>query len=179
MAILNLPIMKKILTSFMLLLTLYIGAQHDPMVQQTIKTVLMQNQNQLLQLAEAFDTSQYNYTPMEGVNTVGEVLLHVAGANYFLGSKMGFTPPDEVDLMNLNSINGKENIIKALKESMVFAQNCIEQVEVSQLNHEVDFGFTKANLLGGLLMIMEHNGEHKGQLIAYARSNGIVPPWSR
>jgi len=43
---------------------------------------------------------------------------------------------------------------------------------------EVHFGFAKMNRLSGLLVILEHNGEHKGQLIAYARSNGIVPPWS-
>ena len=39
--------------------------------------------------------------------------------------------------------------------------------------------FMKSNKLGGLLAIMEHNGEHKGQLIAYARTNGVVPPWSK
>jgi len=47
------------------------------------------------------------------------------------------------------------------------------------LNEEVDFGFAKMNKMGGLLAMMEHNGEHKGQLIAYARSNGVVPPWSK
>ena len=47
------------------------------------------------------------------------------------------------------------------------------------LGDEVDLGFMKTNRLSALLVVLEHTGEHKGQLIAYARSNGVVPPWSR
>jgi uncharacterized damage-inducible protein DinB len=103
----------------------------------------------------------------------------VAGGNYFLASKLGFAPPEDVDVMALSKITGKENIIAALKKSNDFALDIITKVEDGALNEEVDFGFMKANKLGGLLAIMEHNGEHKGQLIAYARSNGVVPPWSK
>ncbi|HAF79229.1 MAG TPA: DinB family protein, partial [Maribacter sp.] len=76
-------------------------------------------------------------------------------------------------------ITGKENIIAALKKSNEFVLNNITKVEDGTLDEEVDFGFMKSNKLGGLLAIMEHNGEHKGQLIAYARTNGVVPPWSK
>jgi len=110
---------------------------------------------------------------------VGEALLHVAGGNYFLASKLGFAPPEDVDMMAIGKITGKDNIIAALKKSNEFVLEKIAMVEDGQLNEEVDFGFAKMNKLGGLLMIMEHNGEHKGQLIAYARSNGVVPPWSK
>ena len=54
----------------------------------------------------------------------------------------------------------------------------VTKVESGEFGEEVDFGFAKFNKLAGLLVIMEHNGEHKGQLIAYARSNDVVPPWS-
>jgi len=91
---------------------------------------------------------------------------------------MGFPPPEDVDMMNLGKITGKENIIAALKKSNAFVLDKIVMVETASLNDEVDFGFAKMNKLGGLLAIMEHNGEHKGQLIAYARSNDVVPPWS-
>ncbi|KAG1650567.1 Delta-1-pyrroline-5-carboxylate dehydrogenase, mitochondrial [Nymphon striatum] len=134
--------------------------------------------HQVIQLAEAFSAEQYDWRPMEGVNSVGESLMHVAGGNYFLASKMGFPPPADVDMMKLGEIKGKENIIAALKKSNEFVLAKIMEVETSALNEEVDFGFAKMNKLGGLLAIMEHNGEHKGQLIAYARSNGVVPPWS-
>lgn len=155
-----------------------ITAQDDMIVQGTIKAVLAQNQGQVIQLAEAFSEEQYNWRPMEGVNSVGEALTHVAAANYYLAMKMGFPPPEDVDMMKMSEITGKENIIAAVKKSNEFVLEKITMVESGKFAEEVDFGFAKMNMLGGLLAMMEHNGEHKGQLIAYARSNGVVPPWS-
>lgn len=171
--------MKKLTLFVLSLVTLGAFAQEDALVQNTIKGVLEMNQAQVIQLAEAFSEDQYGWRPMEGVNSVGEALLHVAGGNYFLASKMGFAPPEDVDMMNLGKITGKDNIIAALKKSNTFVLEKITMVETGNLNEEVDFGFAKMNKLGGLLAMMEHNGEHKGQLIAYARSNGVVPPWSQ
>ncbi|MGD1945603.1 MAG: DinB family protein [Croceivirga sp.] len=170
--------MRKLLLVIGLLSLGVATAQDDMMVQGTIKGILQQNQGQVIQLAEAFSESQYDWRPMEGVNSVGEALLHVAGGNYFLGAKIGIAPPDDVDMMNLSKITGKENIIAALKKSNEFALDVVTKVESGEFGEEVDFGFAKFNKLAGLLVIMEHNGEHKGQLIAYARSNDVVPPWS-
>ncbi|MEM9077024.1 MAG: DinB family protein [Bacteroidota bacterium] len=170
--------MKKILILFLGMVCFSAIAQEDQLVQQTIKGILTQNQGQVIQLAEAFSEEQYNWRPMEGVNSVAEALLHIAGGNYFLASKLGFPPPEDVDMMNLGKITGKENIIAALKKSNEFVLEKIPQVEASKFGEEVDFGFAKLNMLSGLLVIMEHNGEHKGQLIAYARSNEVTPPWS-
>ena len=170
--------MKKILALCLLLASGLTYAQ-DNLAQSTIKGVLTGNQAQVIQLAEAFSEDQYDWRPAEGVNSVGEALLHVAGGNYFLASKMGFAPPEDVDMMSLGKITGKDNIIATLKKSNEFVLEKIMEVENSELNEEVDFGFAKMNKMGGLLAIMEHNGEHKGQLIAYARSNGVVPPWSK
>jgi len=170
--------MKLLVVSIMTLSFFGIQAQ-DNLAQSTIQAVLTGNQAQVVQLAEAFSEEQYDWRPMEGVNSVGEALMHVAGGNYYLASKMGFAPPEDVDMMKLGEIKGKENIMAALKKSNEFVLAKIMEVETSALNEEVDFGFAKMNKLGGLLAMMEHNGEHKGQLIAYARSNGVVPPWSK
>lgn len=168
--------MKKLL--FILLLTSCISFAQEGLTQSSIQAVLTGNQLQVVQLAEAFPEEKYDWRPAEGISSVGEALLHVAGANYFLASKLGFAPPEDVDVMGLSNITGKENIIAALKKSNEFVLENITKVEDGTLNEEVDFGFMKSNKLGGLLAIMEHNGEHKGQLIAYARSNDVVPPWS-
>lgn len=169
--------MKKLL--FTLLLTSCISFAQEGLTQSSIQAVLTGNQLQVVQLAEAFPEEKYDWRPAEGISSVGEALLHVAGANYFLASKLGFAPPEDVDIMGLSKITGKENIIAALKKSNEFALKNITKVEDGTLDEEVDFGFMKSNKLGGLLAIMEHNGEHKGQLIAYARTNGVVPPWSK
>lgn len=169
--------MKKlgIVLLFMTAVTAY---AQEVTTQETIKGVLTYNQEQVVQLAEAFSEDQYDWRPMEGVNSVGEALLHVAGGNYYLTSKMGFPPPEDVDMTQLDKITGKENIIAALKKSNDHVLEKILMVKNEELGDEVDFGFAKMNKLAGLLSLMEHNGEHKGQLIAYARSNGVVPPWS-
>ena len=167
-----------LLVSIFTLTFFNVNAQDD-LTQTTIQAVLTGNQGQVIQLANAFSGEQYDWRPTEGVVSVGEALLHVAGGNYYLASKMGFAPPEDVDIMKLNKITGKENIIAALEKSNAFVLEKITMVTTASLNEEVDFGFAKMNKLGGLLAIMEHNGEHKGQLIAYARSNGVVPPWSK
>ena len=171
--------MKKLLFTISAVLVSSLSFGQEELTQNTIKTVLIGNQSQVVQLAEAFPEDKYDWRPAEGINSVGEALLHVAGANYFLASKMGFPPPAEIDIMALGKIKGKENIIATLKASNEFILDKITMVKDDQLNEEVDFGFMKMNKLGGLLAIMEHNGEHKGQLIAYARSNDVVPPWSK
>ncbi|MEO1010845.1 MAG: DinB family protein [Bacteroidota bacterium] len=155
------------------------GFAQDKLAQESIQGMLSYNQGQVVQLAEAFSEAQYDWRPSEGVNSVREALLHVAGANYYLTSKMGFAPPEDVDMMNLGKITGKDNVIAALKKSNAFALEKVAMISGDQLGEEVDFGFAKMNKLSGLLALMEHNGEHKGQLIAYARSNGVVPPWSK
>ncbi|WP_281540920.1 DinB family protein [Maribacter aestuarii] len=170
--------MKKLIFACMLMVVTMTYAQ-DKLAQATIQGVLTGNQAQVVQLAEAFSEDQYDWRPSEGVNSVGEALLHIAGGNYFLASKLGFPPPEDVDMMSLGKITGKDNIIATLKKSNEFVLEKIMEVESDDLNEEVDFGFAKMNKMGGLLAIMEHNGEHKGQLIAYARTNGVVPPWSK
>ncbi|WP_158975745.1 DinB family protein [Cellulophaga sp. L1A9] len=150
----------------------------ENLAQTTIHDVLIGNQQQVIQLAEAFSEEQYDWRPMDGVNSVSEALLHVASGNYFLASKMGFAPPENVDVMGLAKIKGKDAIIAALKASNAFVLSAILMVRNEKLTEEVDFGFAKMSTLAGLLAIMEHNGEHKGQLIAYARSNNVTPPWS-
>ncbi|CAM4337536.1 DinB family protein [Zobellia nedashkovskayae] len=170
--------MKKLVVAAFLMVATMTFAQ-EKLTQNTIQGVLQGNQGQVVALAEAFSEEQYDWRPTEGVNSVAEALLHVAGGNYYLASKMGFAPPEGVDVMNLSKITGKENIIAALKQSNEFVLEKVVLVEDDQFAEEVDFGFAKMNMLGGLLAIMEHNGEHKGQLIAYARSNGVTPPWSK
>ena len=170
--------MKNLALLLMFVSVFAIRAQEN-LVQSTIQGTLSYNQGQIVSLAEAFSEDQYSWRPAEGVNSVGEALLHVAGGNYYLASKMGFAPPADADMMNLGKIEGKENIIAALKKSNTFVLEKILLVETSKFSDEIDFGFAKMSTLSGLLSIMEHNGEHKGQLIAYARSNGVTPPWSK
>ena len=170
--------MKTLVTIFSCLLTLCVTAQ-DQVVQSSLKGMVSYNQNQIASLAEAFSEDQYNWRPAEGVRSVREAILHTASTNYFLGSKLGFTPPDDIDMMEIGRITGKEHVIAALNKSFEFILDKIGQISSDDFGKEVDLGFAKLNTLSVMFIILEHSGEHKGQLIAYARSNGVTPPWSK
>ena len=172
--------MKKLLVAAICLFSFSGFAQEDTTVQTSIQGMVAFVQGQVVQLAEAFNESQYDWRPAEGVRSVRESILHVASSNYFLASKMGYAPPEGIDFMTMEAkIKGKDKVIAALKKSNAFILDKITQEEASKFGDEVDFGFMKMNRLSGLLVVLDHNGEHKGQLIAYARSNGVVPPWSQ
>lgn len=169
--------MKKLGIALLFMATVTCYAQ-EKIVQNSIKGMLAYNQGQVESLAETFTQEQYDWQPSDGVRSTGETILHIAGSNYYLASKLGFPPPEDVDMKNIEKIEGKQNIIAALKKSNAFILEKIDKIESENFAEEVDFGFGKFNRLSGLLIILEHNGEHKGQLIAYARSNGVTPPWS-
>ena len=170
--------MKKLTVILFAIFTSVAFAQEDVTV-PTIQGMLGQVQGQVTQLAEAFSEEQYDWRPEEGVRSVRESILHVAAANYFLASKMGYAAPEDVDFMTMEAnITGKDNVLEALKQSNAFIMEKIGMEESAKLGEEVDFGFAKFNRLAGMLIVLEHAGEHKGQLIAYARSNNVVPPWS-
>ena len=169
--------MKHLVTLFLFMSTLVVSAQ-DQVVQSSLKGLLSNNQNQISSLANAFSEEQYDWRPAEGVRSVGEVILHTASANYFLMSKLGFEVPEDVDLANMEKLKGKQQILDALNKSFAFALEKMEAIKSEDFGKEVDLGFNKLSTVSTMMVVLEHTGEHKGQLIAYARSNGITPPWS-
>ena len=156
-----------------------LGYSQDDMAQKSIDGMLQMAQGQIVALANSFDDAQLDWRPAPGIRSTGETILHVAAANYYLAMKLGFPPPEGVDVMTMETITGRENILEAYNTSCAFVREKIMVVDPGSLNEEVDLGFAKMSRLSALLVVLEHTGEHKGQLIAYARSNGVVPPWSQ
>lgn len=169
--------MKILSTLILCLFTLVVSAQ-DNVVQSSLKELVSGNQQRITELANAFSEEQYDWRPAEGVRSVGEVVLHTAAANYFLMSKLGYAVPDGVDLANMEKIKGKQQVLDALNKSFVFALEKIEAFKSGDFSKEIDLGFVKMNAISTMMVVLEHTGEHKGQLVAYARANGITPPWS-
>jgi uncharacterized damage-inducible protein DinB len=133
---------------------------------------------QLLQLAEATPAEKFAWRPAEGVRSIAEVYMHIAIANHFLLTRAGAKPA--VDFAKLGktpekSITDKAGVIQFLREShdaVRAAYKTVDRAAKVQL-------FKKDVTAGDVfLRILVHNHEHMGQAIAYARMNGIVPPWS-
>lgn len=169
--------MKHLATLFLFMTTLLVSAQ-DTVVQSSVNGLLTHNQNQITALANAFTEEQYDWRPADGVRSVGEVILHTAAANYFLVSMLGFQIPSDVDMASMEKIKGKQQAIDALTKSFEYAKEKIGAVKSEDFGKEIDLGFNKLTTVATMMVVLEHTGEHKGQLIAYARANGITPPWS-
>lgn len=132
------------------------------------------------QLADAIPVEKFDWRPAEGVRSVRESVLHVASGNYFFGSMIGAEIPEGVDPQSLEkSEMSKEEAIAALKESVAYVQNFLDTVTEEELNTKIDFFGNEITKRQVMFILGDHAAEHLGQLIAYARMNGVVPPWSQ
>ena len=133
----------------------------------------------VVQLAEAIPADKYGWRPAEGVRTVSEVVMHVAAANYALAGALGVAPPAGADLENLEKVTDREQVLSTLKTSIDHAKQALKAAEGTDYNRMVNaFGF-EMPAARAVVILDAHSHEHLGQLIAYARSNGVTPPWSQ
>jgi len=135
-------------------------------------------EGRLSSLAEAIPEDKYSWKPSEGVRSVGEVYTHAGVANYYLLSYMGGELSEGLAHDYGASLTKKSDIIKMLKESYEYARDFISTIKEEDLDKEVELPFGKFTQRGVLFIVLNHGHEHLGQSIAYARMNGITPPWS-
>jgi len=133
-----------------------------------------------LRLAEATPAEKYIWRPAADVRSIAEVYLHVAAANFNLPNLIGTPPPEGFQAKGFDkSTNDKAKIIQTLRDSFAHMRQAVINMPDADLDKQLDwFGGSKNTERGILLFIMRHMGEHLGQSIAYARMNGIVPPWT-
>lgn len=138
-----------------------------------------EGEKKLLQLAEATPAEKYSWRPAEKVRSTGEVFLHVAGGNYFVPTLWGVKPPEGIDMQGMDKMAGdKAKVIEALKKSFDHVRQVIAATSDADLDKAVNLFGQDGTVRAGLLVLATHVHEHLGQSIAYARMNGITPPWS-
>jgi len=136
-------------------------------------------EDKLTQLAEATPEAKYAWRPSKGVRSTGEVFMHVVTANYGIPAAMGVTPPAAFTGMDYEkSLTKKADIQKALKESFTHMENALANASDADMEKEIELFGMKMTERRAYMLLLAHAHEHLGQSIAYARSNGIVPPWT-
>ncbi len=129
-------------------------------------------------LAQAMPQEKYAWRPGEGVRSVSEVFVHIAGANYFFLSMAGIKPPAGVSRDMEKTVTDKAKVTEVLKASFAHARQGVSAMADADLEKPIKM-FGRSSTTRELLFIMaNHMHEHLGQSIAYARANGVVPPWS-
>jgi uncharacterized damage-inducible protein DinB len=136
-------------------------------------------EDHVVRLAEAIPADKYTWRPAAGVRSFSEVFLHVAGSNFNLPRTLGVVPKDGMLTRDYwTSTTDKDRIVTDLKRSFAFLRAGIEKLTDADAEKKMPWFDGENTYRGILYFFTRHTGEHTGQLIAYARVNGIVPPWT-
>lgn len=138
-------------------------------------------------LAEA-TTAHYAWRPGEGVRSVSEVFMHIAGANLYIPTIVGVAPPEGMEVASLDEafarmqelekVTEPSEVMERLRAGFEHARHAIATVPDEELDTEIMLFGQQATKRAGLILLVTHMHEHLGQAVAYARTNGVVPPWS-
>ncbi len=134
--------------------------------------------HQLLALAEATPAEKFSWRPAPGVRSIGEVYMHIAITNFYLLSVTGPKEP-AVEVSMEKTVTAKADVIDWLKRSLDAVATARAKLKPAGYQRKVTIYGKVVTVDGMYLRIIVHANEHMGQSIAYARMNGIVPPWSK
>lgn len=131
-------------------------------------------------LAEAVPEDLYDWSPMEGVMHVAQVYMHLARYNFmYLEDQLGIPAPDGVDVDGLESITAKDRVLELFELSVEHVRESVKRMTERDLTALTTLYGREVAGWAVLFQLLSHMNEHVGQSVAYARMNGIVPPWSR
>lgn len=139
-------------------------------------------------LAKATPPEKLAWRPGAGVRSFGEVFLHVASDNYFIPASFGAailasTGIKNDDFKTLRAYETRkvtrEQIVANLEQSFAHLKSSMARTTAAQLDAPISMFGMKSNAQAMWILATTHLHEHPGQAIAYARVNGIVPPWSK
>jgi uncharacterized damage-inducible protein DinB len=132
-----------------------------------------------VRLAESVPADKYAWRPAEGVRSIGEVYTHIVAANYGVARALGTQPPAGFDFKSITAMStDKAKTVQALKDSFAHFGQAIQALSDADADKPQKMFGRQTTLRGSFIMITGHFGEHLGQSIAYARMNGVVPPWT-
>lgn len=134
---------------------------------------------QLIALAEATPAEKFAWRPAAGVRSTSEVYMHIVMSNFYLLSVTGPKMPADLKDDGEKTVSSKADVISWLKRSLEAVKKAHLAETAQDLQRKVHIDDQDATADGIYLRILVHGNEHMGQLVAYARMTGIVPPWSK
>jgi len=133
----------------------------------------------IVDLAEAVPADKYGWRPAPGVRSISEVYMHIVGGNSYIPSFIGVKPMEGIERGMEKSVTEKARVVELLKKSMAHARAAVLATPDADLDKKVKIFGGESSERGVIMIIGNHLHEHLGQSIAYARANGIAPPWSK
>jgi uncharacterized damage-inducible protein DinB len=132
-----------------------------------------------VRLAEATPAEKFTWRPADGTRSVSEAFLHVAAMNFGMPAAIGATPAPGYNKDGFEkSTTDKAAVIARLNKSFDYVHAYVDSMTNADFaKPELKFG-PEANAGDIIYLIVSDDHEHLGQSVAYARVNGIVPPWT-
>jgi uncharacterized damage-inducible protein DinB len=148
---------------------------------QAYAKLLSGQAEEVVSAAEAMPADKYNFAPttgeFKGVRSFGQQITHIAEAHYYFFGGFGIKPT--IDPKAISKLTGKDEIVKALKDSFAFAEKAVGTMTEENAFQKIsdrDGTDTRATITA---FSLAHTNDHYGQMVEYLRMNGIVPPASR
>jgi len=139
-----------------------------------------QSSHKITELARVMPEEKYTWAPGEGLMTVAQVYAHLARYNFmYLDQNLGIFPPGGLEYMGLEEMTDKAEVREIFELSVRHVKAKVAAMTEAALSDETNLYGRQVSGWTVLLQLISHMNEHVGQSVAYARMNGIVPPWSR
>ena len=127
--------------------------------------------------ADMVAEADYAYRPVATVRTFGQLIAHIAGAQFSMcAAALGEKPRDEGEIEK--SVTTKAGLVKALRESTEYCQRAYTPTAAAAAATTSLYG-DNVPRYNALALNLVHNGEHYGNIITYLRMKGLVPPSSQ
>ena len=133
-------------------------------------------EEKLVGLAEAMPEDSYTWRPGDGVRSTAEVFTHIAGANFGIAGSFGAAAPEGA--APGSDVTDKAAVVEALKASFDHIKGAVGGVAAGSADETMNMFGREMTTRQALWTMNGHLSEHLGQVIAYARVNGVVPPWN-
>jgi uncharacterized damage-inducible protein DinB len=163
------------------------GAQ-SASVMSDLTSDVTETQKKFIDLAKAIPADKYDWRPGAGVRSVGEVLRHVASDNYLIPAALGYAADPATGIKGEDyktaqafetKKSTKEATIADLEKSFAHLTKSMQATTPDKLGAQVKMFGQPFTMQRAWVLGTTHLHEHLGQLIAYARTNGVKPPWSQ
>jgi hypothetical protein len=122
----------------------------------------------LLAMAKDFPEAKYGYRATPDVRSFGEIIVHVSSGNAY-AAKAGRGEKANWDEIDPKGYTTKAAMVALLEKTIADANATLNATPEDRWSKTVQ----------PWLAVVEHAGEHYGQLVVYYRNNGLVPPESR
>ena len=131
----------------------------------------------ILAAAMEMKEADYAFRPIATVRTFGELIGHIAGAQFSICAAALGEPARAEDAVEKNA-KTKADLVAALKESNTYCARAYTQSGKSLSTSTVLFG-SPSTRAGAMVLNVVHDGEHYGNIVTYMRMKGLVPPSSK